>query len=303
MPFRYHAGVRLESELIPYAVGELRGSPLVVLAPHPDDEVFGCAAALAQAARFGSEAHVVILTDGAAQGDGTSRQAESQEAARRLGVSEPRFLGFDDRSLDPGEPELLERLRGLLVELRPKVLLVPSTAELHPDHRAVALAVYRILRDASSDAELIAAVENTQLVAYEVSSFLRPNLLLDLTADWEAAVAAAEAFGSQNEILPYLEVFSAVTAARRLTLPETVQRAQAFFDVDREFIDSHTLLEWAACQGPTDALETDESYVSLRSEVRRLKTLLETIHGSKTWRVHQMVEKIRSIFGLRRVNQ
>ena len=49
-----------ESEAIPYAANDLRGERLLVLAPHPDDEVIGCGGLLALHLRDGRQVRVVI---------------------------------------------------------------------------------------------------------------------------------------------------------------------------------------------------------------------------------------------------
>ena len=113
--------MREETELVPYAAGRLDGSPLLVLAPHPDDEIFGCGGVLAQAKGSGVEVHVVILTDGSAQGEAETRRAEAVEAARRLGLPEPTFWGLTDRTLRPDDDDLLNRLRALVQEVREAV--------------------------------------------------------------------------------------------------------------------------------------------------------------------------------------
>ena len=46
-------------------VGELLGErPLVVLAPHPDDETLGCGALIFDAASRGADCHIICVTDG-----------------------------------------------------------------------------------------------------------------------------------------------------------------------------------------------------------------------------------------------
>ena len=74
----YHSAMRQEAELVPYVTTRLAGSPLLVLAPHPDDEVFGCGAVLLEAVRGGCDIHVVVVTDGDAQGDPEARRRESR---------------------------------------------------------------------------------------------------------------------------------------------------------------------------------------------------------------------------------
>jgi LmbE family N-acetylglucosaminyl deacetylase len=225
-----------------------------VLAPHPDDEIFGCGGVLLEAVRTAARIHVAVVTDGSAQGDAAARRAESVEAARRLGIPEPAFWGFADRSLEPADPTLLARLRWCLEETDPELVLVPSPAETHPDHRALALAVYRVLRETTS----VAAREPFHLAAYEVSAPLRPNRLVDLTADWDRIAAASRAFTSQHAVQPYLEVLEAMATMRRLTLGPGVTRAAAYHVVDAPFIAANPVRAWAARIGPTDGLELDD---------------------------------------------
>ena len=56
-----------EHDILPYHASPLpEASAVVVFAPHPDDEVFGCGGALALHARAGVSVHVVLLTEGEA---------------------------------------------------------------------------------------------------------------------------------------------------------------------------------------------------------------------------------------------
>ncbi len=239
--------MRQEAELVPYTTTRLSGSPLLVLAPHPDDEIFGGGPILLEALRAEAAIHVIIATDGVAQGHPETRREESQEAARRLGTPAPGFWPFADRSLSPSNPEFLQYIRHALDSHRPELLVIPSPAELHPDHRAMALAVYRVLQEPGRMASL---PPTFRLATYEISAFMRPNALVDVTDDWRALMHASEAFSSQNDVQPYLEVLDAVAVARRLTLGPEVKRAAAFFVVDPAFISMHDVDAWAAQQGP-----------------------------------------------------
>lgn len=56
----------MESQFIPYTVSPAPYGRVLVLAPHPDDEVFGCGGAIMQHLAQGDEVTVIILTDGRA---------------------------------------------------------------------------------------------------------------------------------------------------------------------------------------------------------------------------------------------
>jgi LmbE family N-acetylglucosaminyl deacetylase len=260
--------MRSEEDLIPYTPGRLDGSPVLVVAPHPDDEVFGCGGAIVQSIRAGAEVRLVVLTDGAAQGDPETRRAEAIEASARLGLGEPEFWGLADRSLKPDDADLAHRVRALLIDCEPKLILLPSPAEIHPDHRAMAVLVYSLIQSATPGSELHEALQSARLATYEVSAVLRPNLLLDVSAEWETVLSAAEAYASQLEVHPYVEVMDGMARSRRLTLPSGVRRAEAYHVVDPRFVRTHSAAEWAAEQGPSAGLEDAGDAVALDVVVR-----------------------------------
>jgi LmbE family N-acetylglucosaminyl deacetylase len=260
--------MRSEEDLIPYSPGRLEGSPVLVLAPHPDDEVFGCGGAIVQSLRAGAEVRLVVLTDGAAQGDPDIRRAEALEASARLGLDGPEFWGLADRSLEPDNADLADRMRALLAEVAPRLILLPSPSEIHPDHRALAVLVYSLVQSAMPGGELHEALQSTRLAAYEVSAVLRPNLLVDVSAEWETVLSAAEAYASQLEVHPYIEVMDGMARSRRLTLPSGVRRAEAYHVVDPRYVRTHSAAEWAAAQGPSAGLEDAGEAAALDVVVR-----------------------------------
>ncbi|MBX7097416.1 MAG: PIG-L family deacetylase [Myxococcaceae bacterium] len=73
---------------------------LLVLAPHPDDEVLMAAGLLGRAVRDGKSVAVVLMTNGdyTCARDGLLRQQETIQAMRSLGVTEAQihFLGYPD---------------------------------------------------------------------------------------------------------------------------------------------------------------------------------------------------------------
>ena len=126
---------------------------LVVVAPHPDDEVLACGGLLAMQARRGGRVLVIGVTDGErshadiagidASALAAQRITERLEGARRLGFQSDNVIGLrlPDAALDRFAHRLAARLEGLLT----KTDLVVSTWRLdgHPDHDASGLATAR----------------------------------------------------------------------------------------------------------------------------------------------------------------
>lgn len=152
-------------------------SRLLLIAPHPDDESLGCGVVLQRAVRAGAAIQVVYATDGEdnpwphrlterkwrldaedRKYWGQLRRAEALAALRVLGVrlSDVRFLGLPDQGLTNmlmrGGRTTVERLATLIRDWSPTHLLVPSVADTHPDHSALAVIVRLALAEFFPDA-------------------------------------------------------------------------------------------------------------------------------------------------------
>ena len=127
--------------------------PVLVLAPHPDDESLGCGLLLASAWGGGSRAHVACLTDGAASHPGSRshppdrlaalRRSEMLAAVAALGGSEGdvTFLGHPDARLHRVPVEAVaEAIAGLVDTFGIALLVAPSPLDPHCDHEAGAAA-------------------------------------------------------------------------------------------------------------------------------------------------------------------
>lgn len=214
---------------IPYiADTTLPTGRVLVLAPHPDDEVFGCGGAIMQHLAQGQSVQVVILTDGQAampyQHETyrtayiSQRQQESLQAAKILGYGKPTFFDISDRNLQRTDT-LLERLSTLITSDNIQHLYAPSFFEIHPDH--IALAKIAI--------ELVQRHSNIQLIMYEVGMPLMPNRLFDLTHFWERKKAAMACFNSQLALQNYDKHIAGLNTYRAYTLPQSVKAAEAFY--------------------------------------------------------------------------
>jgi LmbE family N-acetylglucosaminyl deacetylase len=214
-----------EAEAIPFEPQDLRGERLLVLAPHPDDEVIGCGGLVALHLRQGRPVHVVVATDGAQAGDASQRESESRAALALLGDATIEFLRFPDREL-ANAGELGERLAAILREWKPDLIAVPSPLEIHPDHIALARAFCDLIaRDPSLFADLAVA----RVAFYEVSAPLRPNTLVDITAVADAKYAAIQTHASQAAIHDYTSYARGLNVWRTMTLPAHVKFAEGYW--------------------------------------------------------------------------
>jgi LmbE family N-acetylglucosaminyl deacetylase len=124
---------------------------LVVMA-HPDDVDFSAAGTVAMWTDAGIEVTYLMVTDGDAGGFdddvpreeiGPLRRAEQRAAAKCVGVSDVRFLGYPDGRVE-ATLDLRRDIARVIRQVRPDRVVVPSPERnyrrlvpSHPDHRAV----------------------------------------------------------------------------------------------------------------------------------------------------------------------
>jgi LmbE family N-acetylglucosaminyl deacetylase len=134
---------------------------VLVIAPHPDDESIATGGLIQSALAAGAAARVIVLTDGdanvwpqrwiekrwridaAAKARwGMRRREEASAALRVLGLpaDSAAFLGYPDLGLTNllmrDDSGIVAALRTQLRGFVPGIIVLPSLADLHPDHSA-----------------------------------------------------------------------------------------------------------------------------------------------------------------------
>jgi bacillithiol biosynthesis deacetylase BshB1 len=175
---------------------------VLAIGAHPDDIELGCGGTLALLARQGRRVGIVHLTRGERGSRGTAdeRRREAQEAAAALGAVELAFLDCGDGALRTGEAEeyaVIEVLR----RLRPEVVLGPAPRDRHPDHARAHALVAAACFYSGLTARGPRATEGPHRPA-AVYSFMQhdpfePSFIVDVTAGWEAKLAALRAYRTQ----------------------------------------------------------------------------------------------------------
>jgi LmbE family N-acetylglucosaminyl deacetylase/glycosyltransferase involved in cell wall biosynthesis len=216
-----------EDSLIPYSATELTGARILALAAHPDDESFGAGGTLAVNAGKAQAIRVWIATDGteqegvvaeAVRGYAAKRREEAVRAAAALGLDAPRFGGLPDRSLAGDHGALAAALSAELEDFEPDLVLCPSPTEIHPDHRALARALYELVAASRAGDPDHDRFRFLRIGFYELSHPLLPNTLVDIAAVARKKEDALLCFASQQAVRDYVGAMQGLNAYRRLTL-------------------------------------------------------------------------------------
>jgi LmbE family N-acetylglucosaminyl deacetylase len=139
---------------------------LLIIAPHPDDEVIGCGGFIQRIKKESGKVYVLFLTVGLT--DDFSKKGRSSSEQRKKEIEKvSSFLRYDDYDiafegndyhlkLDTfGQKELMDVIerRSLVAieKIRPTIVAFPSFHSYNQDHRVVAYAAHAALRPAEKD--------------------------------------------------------------------------------------------------------------------------------------------------------
>jgi LmbE family N-acetylglucosaminyl deacetylase len=246
-----------ESEIIPYHLSRPAGERVVVLAPHPDDETLGCGGTIRLLTEAKKPVKVIFLTsgdkadpshklskvlhrgnpplhpEGGKRFPDTAhlteyallREKEAAAALNVLGVSDYVFMRFPDRELHEYFHDVRTMLSGLITEYMPDTVYCPSPVELNPDHRTTAALVLAIQDGAAKNSG------GAKILFYEVATPLRPNMLVDITAQYSRKKKAIRKYRTQLRITDYLSYCTSLNVFRTLTL-KGPRYAEAFLCVN-----------------------------------------------------------------------
>jgi LmbE family N-acetylglucosaminyl deacetylase len=139
------AAAGLPADLPVLDLDRLAADRVVLVAPHPDDEVLGAGATAAALGARGARVHIVAVTDGEASHPGRAeelrgmRASERTAALARLGLSTAKVHRLHQPDGGVHAAALAEQLRPLVTD--GDVVLAPWRYDGHPDHDACGEAV------------------------------------------------------------------------------------------------------------------------------------------------------------------
>jgi N-acetylglucosamine malate deacetylase 1 len=220
----WREALRMVGTTAPHQAVEFTGSPerVLVIAPHPDDEVFGCGGSLALRAQRGDHITIVYVCDGARGTESghhnaalvTTRKDEAAAGRSALGISSAVVHYLDIPDGTAGAHEVTKGLRKLFPEARWDAIYAPWFGDEHPDHIASLNGVLGIAQPEQS------------LWLYEVWSPLPASSYVDMSSVLLHKELAAQAHASQLASRGYTSGVLGLNAYRGMQIGAT--SAEAF---------------------------------------------------------------------------
>ncbi|MDR1695573.1 MAG: PIG-L family deacetylase [Endomicrobium sp.] len=197
----------------------LKGGKVLALAPHQDDEAIGCGGTILKHTKSGGHAEIAFCTN-----DTYERRRESEAAASLLGSKRNHFLQFPLRSLD-GNKKFEQTLQKLLYKVKPEIVFLPFWFDKHEDHRAVSKALIKIRKKIKT---------GFMVYAYSVWAPLNPNVIFDISAEWEIKKKAIECYRTQTASRDYVKIARSINEYWGEIKSPGMQYAEAFFKATSE---------------------------------------------------------------------
>jgi LmbE family N-acetylglucosaminyl deacetylase len=201
-------------------------STVLVVAPHPDDEVFGAGGSVLRHLADGDDVHVVICTRGDRARFGAEQvervQAEAREVHAFLRVTGSHFLDLPAARLDNiPSADINEALASVFQTVRPDTVYVPHVGDVHRDHQLIFQAAMVCSRPCGTDfpvgpcpTRILAyeTVSETDWYAASITPPFVPNVFVDITPHVDKKLEACALYASQIQPAPHQRSIEALRA-------------------------------------------------------------------------------------------
>jgi LmbE family N-acetylglucosaminyl deacetylase len=200
---------------------------VLVIAPHPDDDVIGAGGTLAGHAAGGAPVVAVYVTAGS-----ELREREARAALQILGAAGAFFLQYarSDLSEESSAEKAAGDIAGIIGAVRPAIIYAPCPFERHPTHLRVTELTAKAVRQAGAGAQT--------LWGYAVWSSIQGlpfTKAVDISPYREVKKEAIRAHASQIRIKPYDDAVLGRNAYEGICMhthdPEIFPAAETFLDM------------------------------------------------------------------------
>lgn len=185
---------------------------VLVIAPHPDDEVLGCGGTILKHLHNNDSVTVCIVSVRNqplfTKQMNLEQYAELKEAHKVLGIDESIILDFDSVMLDRvPHNELNTALTDVVKKVQPDILYVPFVGDIHLDHQLVAKSALVACRPIDNQSiEKVVMYETPSETEWnfpKAENIFIPNLYVDITDFIDLKLDAMSKYKSQSKNYPH----------------------------------------------------------------------------------------------------
>lgn len=197
------------------------------IAPHPDDETLGCGGTLLKHAWAGASLHWLLLTAAMPEQYSASQREQGALMVERVKDAYPfaslDWLRFPTTRLEVTPlNDLIGAIRGVVERVKPDVVYVPHTGDVHSDHRVAADACLAVLKSFYLKSLGVTRVLSCEVMSETDASLaskdppFRPTVFVDINDTLERKLEIFSMFHTEVHPEPGPRSLSAVRAQARL---------------------------------------------------------------------------------------
>lgn len=204
---------------------------VLVIAPHPDDEVLGMGGTIRKLVQQNHKVYLCVVSEGASAQYKDKTMIEKRkraciDAAKILGILKIYFLDLPDMKLDSvSQLDINRKLEEIIKILKPRTVYTTSNNDANKDHQIVFESTLIATRPYSSNVK--------QLLCYEVPGTtktpFKANLYEDITRQFQIKIKAFTKYKSEIKKFPHPR---SIEAVRNLAVYRGVEsgtkKAEAF---------------------------------------------------------------------------
>ncbi len=163
---------RFSTKLQPLELSTPLAKKIIVIAPHPDDDILGAGGTLLKAKDQGSEIHILYVTNGL-ENKSDKIKNETMTVCEQTGFK-PYFLNFNPKDIDTNNKEMHDKILSIVSNVKPQVIFISFFLDNHYDHRMVNLLLYNSMINSQYNQKI-------EIWAYQIYSTILPNVVIDIT--------------------------------------------------------------------------------------------------------------------------
>lgn len=221
---------------------------ILIIAPHPDDEVLGCGGTIKKWVWEKNEVYLCAVTKGHVPGwtkrPVAVKEKEAYDAAKVLGIKKVFFLDLPAVRLDTiPQKDINNMIAKCIEEVKPEILCIPHKGDLNKDHKIVFEAALVASRPSSDflikkvlSYEALSSTEWGQLKINEIDEVFLPNVYIDISDTIKDKLNAMKCYESELRKFPHPRSLKGITVlSEKRGMEVGLKNAEAFMLV-RELI-------------------------------------------------------------------
>ena len=203
---------------------------ILIIAPHPDDEVLGMGGTIKKLSKKNDILLTVVSEGATAQYSDKKmikvRKISCEKSSKILGISKINFLEFPDMKLENiSQLEINKELEKIISKFDPKVVYTSPNNDLNLDHKKVFESTLVVTRPTSNNVK--------QVLAYELPGHKKipfnSNIFEDITKEIKYKIQAFKMYKTEVMKFPHPRSIEAIeNLAIQRGVDAGLKRAEAF---------------------------------------------------------------------------